>query len=320
MKAKSINYQSLTVLLFFTFFLAFISCNSQPKKKSLVFKDYPNLKIGFSTQNFQKAMPLNVASLTELIEYASKEGYQLIELRDDLAKLTDVECKTLSEVAKKNQIDVIYEIHKNLLDTGYFKVFERGLANALLFKGPGILRTVISKSEFDADPAKKGWTKEELDKITRLSDSCAMIAKAKNIHFIVENFNEAFFGDGMNYFGLTDFFANTSGTGLQFDVGNPFRGPSREKADPEKVKEYMAGLGSNRWITTHLKTVLTMGGEMQPYLTENPLPLETVVTIMGQKNILFTALELAGVADKQQCYDNHAKSIQFLRDKGILKN
>ena len=320
MKAKTINYQSLTMFFLFTFFLAFISCNSQLKKKTLVFKDYPNLKIGFSTQNFQKAMSLNVASLTELIEYASKEGYQFVEIRDDLAKLTSVECKALSDVAKKNQIDVIYEIHKNLLDTGYFKVFERGLANALLFKGPGILRTVISKSEFDADPAKKGWTKDELTKITGLSDSCAMIARAKNIQFIIENFNEAFFGDGMTYFGLSDFLANTSGTGLQFDIGNPFRGPSREKADPEKVKEYMAGMGSNRWITTHLKTVLTFGGEMQPYLTENPLPIESVVMMMGQKNILYGALELAGATDKQQCFDNHAKSIQFLRDKGILKN
>jgi hypothetical protein len=29
-------------------------------------------------------------------------------------------------------------------------------------------------------------------------------------------------------------------------------------------------------------------------------------------------LELAGVSDKDQCYENHALSIQFLKDKGIL--
>jgi len=319
MKAKAINYQNFTLFFLLGFFLVFISCNTQPGKKSLIFKDYPNLKIGFSTQNFQKAMPVNVESLTEIIEYASKEGYQFIELRDDFAKLTVEECKALADVAKKNKIDVIYEIHKNPLDTGYFEVFERGLANTLLFPGPGIIRTVISKSEFDADASKKGWNKDELNQLAKLSDSCALIAKAKNIQFIVENFNEPFFGDGLTYFGLTEFFANTSGTGLQLDIGNPFRSPSREKADPEKVLEYLSAMG-NRWVTTHLKTVLIQGGEMQPILTDNPLPIEKVVEMMGQKNVLYGALELTAVADKQLCFNNHATSIQVLKDKGVLKN
>lgn len=319
MKTKTINYQNLTLFLLLFSFLGFISCSTQPKKNQLVYKDYPNLKIGFSTQNFQKAISLNVEGLTEIIEYASKEGYQFIEIRDNLAKLSVAECKELAGVAIKNKIDVIYEIHKNVLDTGYFKVFERGLANAVLFKGPGILRNVISKSEFDQDSGKKGWNKDELTRITGLADSCAQIAKTKNIQFIVENFIEPFFGDGSTYFGLTDFFANTSGTGLQFDLGNPFSSTSRGKADPEKVIEYLSSMG-NRWVTTHLKTILSMGGEMQPYLTENPIPVEKIVEIMGKQNVLYGALELTAVPDKQLCFDNHKKSIQFLKDKGVLKN
>ena len=74
----------------------------------------------------------------------------------------------------------------------------------------------------------------------------------------------------------------------------------------------------NRWVTTHLKTIL--GGEMQPILTDNPLPVEEVIALMGKQNVLYVTLELAGVADKQQCYDNHATSIQFLKNKRILKN
>jgi sugar phosphate isomerase/epimerase len=318
MKKKAINYQNFTLFFLFALLLVFISCITQPFKKSLVFKDYPNLKIGFSTQNFHMAMPVNVESLTEIIEYASKEGYQFIELRDDLAKLTAQECEALAEVARKNKIDVIYEIHKNPLDSGYFEVFTRGLANTLLFPGPGILRTVISKSEFGKDESKKGWTKEELTTLTRLADSCALIAKAKNIQFIVENFNEPFFSDSLTYFGLNDFFAKTSGTGFQFDVSNAFSKTSRQKADPEKVLQYLSSLG-NRWVTTHLKTIQVTGGVMQPVLTENPLAIEKVVALMGQKNITYAALELASVDDKQQCFNNHAASIQFLKDKGILK-
>ena len=319
MKTITKKAQKFTSILIFVSLFAFVSCNTQPVKRPLIFKDYPNLKIGFSTQNFQIAMPNNVENLTEIIEYASKEGYQFIELRDDLAILTSVECVLLAEVAKRNNIDVIYEIHKNPLDSGYFDVFRRGLANALLFPGPGILRTVISKSEFDSDVSKKGWNKDELFRLAKISDSCALIAKEKNVKFIVENFNEAFFGDGQNYFGLADFFNNTSLSGLQLDMSNPFRKPSREMADPEKVVQYLSTLG-NRWVTTHLKTILIMGGDMQPVLTDNPLSVEKVIALMGHQNVLYAALELAAVNDKQQCFNNHAKSIQFLRDKGILKN
>lgn len=318
MKKRIANYQVFTLFFLFPLFLALSSCNTQPAKQSLVFKDYPNLKIGFSTQNFQKAMPVNVESLTELIEYASKEGYQFIELRDDLAKLTGGECKLLAEVAKKNKIDVIYEIHKNPLDSGYIRVFEKGLANTLLFSGPGIMRTLVSKSEFEADAGKKGWNKDELNKLAGLSDSCALIAKGKNIQFIVENLNEPFFGHDSTYYGLTDFFTKTSVTGLQLDISNPFRNSSREKADPGEVIKYLSTMGS-RWVTTHLKTIPAMGGEPQPILTDNPLPIEKVVEMMGKQNVPYVTLELSPVIEKQQCFDNQAKSIRFLKEKGLLK-
>lgn len=317
MKNKLIHYQKYA--LFFLLFLGLSSCIIPPANQSLVFKDYQNLKIGFSTQNFQKAMPVNAENLTLLIEYATKEGYQFIEIRDDLAKLSEGDCKILATVAKKNRIELIYEIHKNLLDTGYIKVFEKGLANTLLLPGPGILRTLISKSEFDSDPNKKGWNKKELNRLAKLSDSCAFIAKEKNIQFVVENLNESFFGHDSTYYGLTDFFGKTTLTGLQFDISNPFRSSSREKADPGKVIKYLSTMG-NRWVISHLKTISTMGGEPQPILTDNPLSVEKVVEQMGKMNIPYVTLELAAVADMQQCFDNQATSIEFLKEKGLLKN
>jgi len=309
------HYSPLTTVLLL---IAALSCNSSREKAPLTFKDYPALKIGFSTQNFQKAAPVNVQTLTEYIEYAAREGYQFIELRDDLARLNDVDCQALAEVARKNKIEIIYELHKNPLDSGFLDVFRKGLSNVLLLPGPGILRTLLSRSEFDKDSTKKGWTKDELARLTKLTDSCAAIAKTKNIRFIFENLNEPFFGNDSTYGGgLTDFFAMTKGTGLQFDIGNAFRNSSRVKADPEKVAEYLPSLG-DRWVTTHLKTL--QKGESQPVLTDNPLPLEKVVALMGKQNVLYATIELLPVADKQQCFDNHAKSIQFLKEKGILKD
>ncbi len=282
----------------------------------LEFINYPKLKIGFSTQNFQKAMPVDLKSLTEIIEYASNEGYQFIELRDELCQIPIKECEKLAEVAKRNNIDVIYEIHKNPLNSDFLEVFNRGLQNTLLFPGPGIIRTIVSGSEFDIEADKIGWNKEEIDRLIKLSEECASIAIANNVKFIVENFNETFFGDGINYFGLSDFFAETELTGFQFDISNPFRNTSRLKADPEKVIQFLSTLG-NRWVTSHLKTILR--GEVQPVLTDNPIPVGKVIELMDQQNVIYVALELDGVTDKKQCYSNHAESLQFLKDKGILK-
>lgn len=316
MKTDKINFKNFTLFILIFLLIANTSCNKQTSKKTLVFKDYPKIKLGFSTQNFLKSMPFNVEGLTEIIEYASNEGFQFIEIRDFNASLSNDDCRALAGIAKKNKLDVIYAFNKNPLDSGYIKVFERGLANALVFPGPGILRTSASKSELDTDTSKKGWTKDELIILSSLSDSCALIAKAKNIQFIVENGNEAFFGDSLTYFGLTDFFSNTSITGLQLDIANLFRNTSRVKNDPGKVLKYISTMG-NRWVETHLKTIL--GGEPQPVLTDNPMPIEKVIALMGQQNILYCAIELNAVSNKQECFDNHAKSIQFLKDKGVLK-
>ncbi|QIP16208.1 hypothetical protein G8759_27990 [Spirosoma aureum] len=296
--------------------ISFANCTKHTENKSLAFSKYPNLKIGFSTQNFQKAMPVNVESLSEIIDYASTEGYDFIELRDDQASLSQDECKVLAELARKNKLDVIYEIQKNLLDTGYYDVFKRGLANTLLFPGPGILRALVSKSEFELDSTKKGWNKAEMIQLSNLADSCARVAKNNRVQFIVENLNEPFFSDGNAYLGLDSFFRNTTGTGLQFDIGNPFRNTSRAKADPQKVADFLATMG-NRWVTTHLKTLKE--GESQPTLTSNPLEVDKVVELMAKQNVRFVTIELLPVTDRQQCFDNHAKSIQFLKEKGILK-
>jgi sugar phosphate isomerase/epimerase len=317
MKTKKIRFQDSTFFIIIVLLTGLFSCKTGPEKKVLAFKDYPDIKLGLSTQNFLKAMPLNVASLSEIIEYASKEGYQFTEIRDQFVDLSNDDCKALADVATKNKIELIYVFNKNPLDSTFFKLFEKALSNVLILPGPGILRSLASKSEFDADANKKGWTKDELTRLARISDSCASICKSKNIRFVFENSNEAFFGDSLTYFGLTDLFSNTKGTGLQLDIGNLFRNTARAKPDPEKVLEYLPALG-NRWVETHLKTI--QGGEAQTVLTENPLPIEKIIELMGKQKVQYVALELTAVESKQQCFDNHTKSIQFLKDKRVLKD
>ena len=277
------------------------------------------MKIGFTTQNFQVAMPNSVENIIEIINFAANEGFHFIQLRDDNALLTIDECKKIAEVAREKNIEVIYEIQKNPLDEGYFDVFNKGLTNVLCFSGPGILRAMIANSEFASDASKKGWNKEEFDKLTRVTDSCALLAQDNGVRFLVENFNESFFGDGASYFGIADLFDNTQHVGFQFDTGNPFRKSAREKSDPHEVSEYLSQLG-NRWVSSHIKTIVEMGGEAQPVLTDSPLTVKDVVGLMGRQDVLYASLELAAVNDKQDCFANHKTSIQFLRDIGILRN
>ncbi|MBK7480667.1 MAG: hypothetical protein IPI69_13750 [Bacteroidales bacterium] len=80
-----------------------------------------------------KGYALSVENLDEIIGFAAKEGFQFIELRDDLAALSIDECKRVSDFAKKNQIEVIYELQKNPLDSGYLRVFVKALDNTAQF-------------------------------------------------------------------------------------------------------------------------------------------------------------------------------------------
>ena len=309
------NLKELIILLAALFIST--SCKTSTDKNTLTFNDYPDLKIGFTTQNFQKAMPLSVENLIEIIGFAAKEGFQFVELRDDLATLSIDECKIVSDFAKNKDIEVIYEIQKNPLDSGYLRVFSKAIENTAQFH-PGILRVMISKSEFVPNPEKKGWNNEEFLRLTKVVDSCAAIAEARGLRLLIENSDESFFGDGSSYYGLADFFKSTTKTGLQFDLSNPFRKSSRVKSDPDEVMEFLSSLGS-RWVATHTKTIQKTGGEMQPVLTENPFPVEDVIKMMGDLKVPYVALELLAVEEKEQCFNNHKTSIIFLRNKKILK-
>ena len=277
--------------------------------------NYPGVKIGFSTQNFLICMPPGVDNLKEIIDYASAEGYAFIELRDPSAELTNEECIAVADHAKKKKIEVIYEIHKDLFNPEFMEVFKRAVRNTAVFGKPGILRSILSWSEFANDESKRGWTKEELDYLTNLADSCAEVARNQNVIFILENILEPWFGNQGGY-GLVDFFDATSNVGLQFDTANPFLPSSRGIAKPDQVAEYLGGLG-DRWVTTHLKS--GKEGAFQPVLTDNPLSYETVFEAMSKNGVTYAALELLPVNDRESCFVNLADSIRYLREIGIVE-
>jgi sugar phosphate isomerase/epimerase len=262
-----------------------------------------------------KAIPFDVPGLTDIIDYPSDQDYTFFEIRDQNVDLSYDDCVELAQVAKEKGIELIYVFNKNPLDTAYFAAFNKAIANVSVFQGPAILRALASKTEFESDTVRKGWSTGELKKISSVADSCTEICWRKNIRFVFENSNEAFFGDGMSYYGLADLLNNTKQAGLQLDIANLFRNTARAANDPQKVLDFLPSLGG-RWVEAHLKTVV--GGEAQTVLTDNPIPFREIFEAMNDQGVIYAAIELTAVENKQKRIDNHAKSIQFLRDNGLL--
>ena len=277
---------------------------------------YPGVKLGFSTQNFLNCLPLGMDNLTALLDFAADEGYEFIELRDPSADLSLEDCKVLAAYAREKDVEVIYEIHKDLFSPEFKEVFDRAVRNTAAFGKPGILRSIMSWSEFTADQDKTGWTVEELDHLASLSDECAAVAKEMNVQFVLENIIEPWFSNEGGH-GLADLFEETSGVGLQFDSANPFLPSCRGIADPDDVAEHLGQI-ADRWFTTHLKC--GKDGAFQPMLEENPLPYQKIFGLMSENQVKYAALELLSVDDKQACFDNHRKSIEYLASQGIVED
>ncbi len=280
-----------------------------------VSEQYPGVKLGFSTQNFLASMPLGTDNLIEIIDYAATEGYSFIELRDPSAELSTEDCRLIAAHAAVRNIEVIYEIHKDLINPDFMEVFKRAVANTAQFGEPGILRSRLSWSKFASDDGKTGWTKEELDFMTALADSCANLAKTQDVKFIFENTIEPWFGNDGGY-GLEDFFEATSVVGLQFDAANPFLPSYRGIAEPDRIASCL-DTNATRWFTTHLKC--GKDGVFQPVLADNPLSYVKIFELMSKHGIPYAALELLGVENQQACFDNHTASIGYLRELGIVE-
>jgi len=276
---------------------------------------YPGIKLGFSTQNFLNCLPVSVNNGKELLDFAADEGYAFIELRDPSADLSLEDCLDLAVHASEKKVEVIYEIHRDLFSPDFKEVFDRALRNTAAFGQPGILRSIMSWSEFTADVEKTGWTARELDHLASLADQCAAEAKSLDVQFILENIIEPWFGNDGGY-GLADFFRKTSGTGLQFDTANPFLPSCRGSADPDDVAEHLGQI-ADRWVTTHLKC--GKDGAFQPMLEENPMPYQKIFKLMSQNQVKYAALELLSVDDKQACFDNHQKSIEYLASQNLVE-
>jgi sugar phosphate isomerase/epimerase len=279
--------------------------------KAVSLGKYPALKIGFTSQNLVKWLPNNVANLKKVIDFASEQGFSFIELRDPNAGIAYDDAKAVASYARQKKIEVIYAMGAGGLDSDYFEVFSRGMANAMLFDGPRIVRTGANGKEMAVDPKKQFWTAEEFTKLVRNLNKAANTAKTFGYTLYVENANEGLKGDGVNTFGTADLFGPkgvSANVGFQLDMANFFC-VSRVVSSPDDVKAFFEA-NVKKVGYSHLKTSLQR--KPQTALNGNELPFDLFFSALAKEGKAYVAIELANPDALDQAYGNHVKSVDYL--------
>jgi len=289
----------------------FFSVGAYAADPGTTLSKYPSLKIGFTSQNFSKWLPLGVANLKTVLDYASKKGFAFIEIRDPNASLSLNDCKELAAYAKDKNVEVIYAMGVGALDDNYFEAFSRGLANAMVFNGPKFVRTGANGNEMNLDPKKQFWTADEFARLVQNLNIAANTAKTFGYTLFVENANEGLKGDGVNTFGTADLFGPqgvNANVGLQLDMANFFC-VSRVENSPADVQAFFEA-NVKKMGYSHLKT--SIAHQPQPYLNGNELPFEVYFKSLAKYDKVYVAIELFNADSLENEYINTQKSLDYL--------
>jgi sugar phosphate isomerase/epimerase len=301
--------KSLVFLAVGIFVVAFLSAGAFAQQK-MVLKNYPEIKLGFTTTNFLKPLPVSLENKKKLVDLASELGCSWVEIRDPSGALSPEQCKELMAYAKSKNLELGYALQVGLLDPAFGEIFSRGLANAPVFEGPRTIRTLAAGPEFDKDPKKTTWTLSELFKAVRIANRAANLARAAGLKYVVENSAHALKGDGITGFGLTEFAANVnSNQFFQCDVAN-FFAVSRVVPKPEEAKAFMEKY-AGRMPYIHIKTS-TPEHKVPPVLGPNELDFDTVFALLTKNKIRYAAVELTQPNTYEECAGNLQKSFEYL--------
>lgn len=301
--------KSLVFLAVGIFVVVFFSASAFAQQK-MVLKKYPEIKLGFTTTNFLKPLPVSLENKKKLVDLARELGCSWVEIRDPSGALSPEECKQLMAYAKSKNLELGYALQVGLLDPAFGEIFSRGLANAPVFEGPRTIRTLAAGPEFDKDPKKTTWTLSELFKAVRIANRAANLARAAGLKYVVENSAPALKGDGITGFGLTEFAANVnSNQFFQCDVAN-FFAVSRVVAKPEEAKAFMEKY-AGRMPYIHIKTS-TAEHKVPPILGPNELDFDTVFALLTKNKIRYAAVELTQPNTYEECAENLKKSFEYL--------
>jgi len=308
---KNIIFVSLLIVIFCgTWIVTDIDAASESK---IVLKKYPDFKIGILANNFIKPLPLTKDNMKKIIDWTSENGFAWMEIRDPRADLTYAECKELAAYAVSKKIEIIYALNIGFLDPQFNEVFYRGCANALLFPGPKVIRTSAPGPEFNADPKKSTWTKEEFDKLIAVANNAANTAKLVGLDLVLEHAFEAMQGDGVTSFGMVEI--QTKGNtniGSQYDTAN-FFAVTRAPVSPEAAKGYFEKFAKKTQYV-HIKTC-GKDNVVTDVITDNVLDLGVIFDIVAKAKINYLGIEIPQQAKFEDVQTNLRKSADYLERK-----
>ena len=279
----------------------------------IVFVNRPDLKLGFTTQNFIESLPVDLEHAKELVRYAAQHGCHWIEYRDPNAELTLADCREIAAFARAQGIEIAYANQRSLIDSDFWEIFEKGVVNAAVFEGPHTIRAVLSGELLEADAEKKGFTKDELDQLVATAERAAKMAKEHGLQLVIENGLEAFAGDGETIYGYREFFdAVSEAVNCQPDTGNFFCA-ARIPASPEQAKKF---LDDNIERTSYIHLKSSVDHEFQAVLTDNALDFDYVFDLLASHQVPYIAIELVPAENADQAYKNHEASVEYLKRSG----
>ncbi|MGB9700277.1 MAG: sugar phosphate isomerase/epimerase family protein [Thermodesulfobacteriota bacterium] len=301
----------LVVLVIASFILSAGPVFSAEKK--VVLNKYPQLKIGFTTTNFLKFLPVSLDNAKKMVDLAAEIGFPWIELRDPSATLTYEECKQLAAYAESKNIEIGYALQVGLLDPTFWEIFSRGVANAMVFKGPRTIRTLAAGGEFGANPKKTAWNLDEFSKVVKRANKAGNLASSHCLRYVAENSFEVIKGDGLASFGLTEFFANVnSNVYWQFDTAN-FFAVCRVYTPPEAARAFLEKQ-AKKMPYIHAKTS-SPEHKALPYLADNELDFGIIFEEMVKNKSFYVAIELVPGNTYEETVANHKKSVEYLLGK-----
>jgi len=282
-------------------------------KEKIVLKKYPDFRIGILANNFIKPLPLNKDNMKKIMDWTSANGFAWMEIRDPRADLTYAECQELAAYAAAKKIEVIYALNIGFLDPQFDEVFYRGCANALLFPGPKVIRTSAPGPEFNADPKKATWTKQEFDRILAVANNAANVARLMGLELVLEHAFEAMQGDGVTFFGMVEIQTKgNSNIGSQFDTAN-FFAVSRAPVSADAAKGYFEKFaGKTRYV--HIKTC-GKDNMVTDAITDNVLDLGVIFDIVAKAKIRYLGIEIPQQAKFEDVQANLQKSAAYLKSK-----
>lgn len=301
--------RAVVVLAVLTLCLGVLATGLEAGEK-VVLSRYPDLKIGITTANLLKFLPVNLANAKKYIDFAVEHGFSYVELRDPVASLSLAECKEIAVYAKQRDIDMSYAVNVGVLDPNFWEVFSRAVANAAVFDGPRTIRSAGPGLEFATNEKKTAWTFAEFTKLVETASQAANLAKMMGLTYVIENASETLKGNGTTAFGTVEVFANANANlGFQLDTAN-FFAVSRVPPKADAAADFLRGIAP-RMGYLHLKTATKQGGQA-PVLGENPLIFEIVFWEAAKNKKPYVAIELFPPDTMEQVQANHKASIRYL--------